>query len=152
MGGVVRGLQTGICFDLECGDNRTFYSQHLSGFKQHMTAYLHNLYYQCMQSSFTPAQAVLAYCKPDAVSLGSSSFLFHLKSLPHIHAHACSASCQCLHCALCPLPLAYYYSIPYVNTVTRTGCPRVLCSDSMASPVYRNTLTEHPTPLCCTHM
>lgn len=61
-------------------------------------------------------------------------------------AHPCSATCQCLHCALCPLPLAYYYSIPYVNTVTRTGHPRVLCSDSMASPVYRNTLTEHPTP------
>lgn len=44
-------------------------------------------------------------------------------------------------------PRFYYYSIPYVNTVTRTGHLRVLCSDSMASPGYRIGLTEHPTPL-----
>lgn len=79
-----------------------------------------------MQSSFTPPRLCLLTVNP------MLSLRLQLLPVPSQESRQCHMPMFTL-CTLSSAPRFYCYSIPYVNTVIRTGHPRVLCSDSMAS-------------------
>lgn len=91
-----------------------FQSQHLGEVKQHVTAYLHGLYHLCTQSSscVLPADAMFAYCTPEALSpwapllkCCSISEVHAYPAVPHAYVYTCPLSSP-LVLSPCPLPLS----------------------------------------------
>lgn len=100
-----------------------FQSQHLGEVKQHVTAYLHGLYYLCTQSSSCalPADAMFAYCTPEALSPWPP--LLSCCSISEVHCVSSCATCLRLHMrsVLCPLSRRLITSSP-VSVPDTQGC------------------------------